>query len=102
MSAPPTLDTEAAGVDDERRSTDADVLDAALRAYGVTVATRELATAFDALEDLTPAQRRAIARMAGRIAAGVLAPARDATDDADRRAAVRRLFLASEDVRDGT
>jgi hypothetical protein len=82
----------------ERRATTADPLDRCLRDCGHTVATRELRTALDRLDGLTPAQRRTVARMAGRIAAGVLAPARDASDE--ERPAVARLF-DPERIRDG-
>jgi hypothetical protein len=85
---------------EERPSTRTDRLDRRLRDCGVAVADRELRTALAGLEDLTPAQRRTVARMAGRIAAGVLAPAREVADaDADAgtdagpdRRAVSRLF----------
>ncbi|WP_049936363.1 hypothetical protein [Haloplanus natans] len=62
------------------------------------VAERELRTALAQLDGLTPAQRRTVERMAGRIAAGVFAPARDAADEDPR--AVARLF-DPEHVRDG-
>ena len=66
-------------------------LDRRLRRCGVAVAERELRTALGGLDDLTPAQRRSVARMAGRIAAGVLEPAREAAEGGDERA-VARLF----------
>ncbi|WP_251330902.1 hypothetical protein [Haloplanus pelagicus] len=79
-------------------------LDSHLRDRGVAVAERELATALARLDDLSPAQRRIVASMAGRIVADVLAPAREAVDgDADSPVAteaVGRLFLPDEDVRD--
>lgn len=86
---------------EERPSARSDRLDRRLRDCGVAVADRELRTALAGLEGLTPAQRRTVARMAGRIAAGVLAPAREVADaDADTgdtdagpdRRAVSRLF----------
>ncbi|MFD1634260.1 hypothetical protein ACOZ4L_00835 [Haloplanus ruber] len=88
---------------------DAAALDRRLRERGVAVADRELATALGRLDDLSPAQRQVVATMAGRIAAGVLAPARAAVDceGGDRvdgsvsPETVRRLFLPDEDVRDG-
>ncbi|SDZ81935.1 hypothetical protein SAMN04488065_0554 [Haloplanus vescus] len=67
----------------------ADDFPARLRRSGVAVAERELATALTALDGLTPAQRRTVACMAHRIAAGVLDPARAAADDDP---AVARLF----------
>ncbi|AZH25491.1 hypothetical protein [Haloplanus aerogenes] len=70
---------------------DRDGLDRRLRRCGVAVAERELRTALTALDDLTPAQRRIVARMAGRIAAGVLAPAREAAAEGEDRT-VARLF----------
>jgi hypothetical protein len=66
-------------------------LDRRLRRCAVAVAEREVRTALGSLDGLTPAQRRTVARMAGRIAADVLAPARDAAEDGDERA-VARLF----------
>jgi len=113
MSTPPTLratvrpDGRPDGA--EEADPDATALDRRLRDRGVAVADRELATALGRLDDLSPAQRRTVATMAGRIAAGVLAPARAAVDDGDaggvgRSAApetVGRLFLPDEDVRDG-
>lgn len=82
----------------ERHATAADPLDRCLRDCGRAVATRELRTAMGRLDGLTPAQRRTVARMAGRIAAGVLEPARDASDE--ERPAVARLF-DPERIRDG-
>jgi hypothetical protein len=81
-----------------KRHVAADSLDRCLRDCGRTVATRELRTAMERLDGLTPAQRRIVARMAGRIAAGVLAPARDAPEE--ERPAVARLF-DPEPIRDG-
>jgi len=93
---------------------DAATLDRRLRDRGVAVADRELATALGRLDDLSPVQRRTVATMAGRIAAGVLEPARTAvagecedgdTGGGDNSAApetVGRLFLPDEDVRDGS
>jgi hypothetical protein len=77
----------------ECRPARTDRLDRRLRDCGHTVATRELRVALAQLEGLTPAQRRTVARMAGRIAAGVLAPARAGVDagDAEERT-VERLF----------
>ncbi|MFB6102638.1 MAG: hypothetical protein ABEJ73_08745 [Haloplanus sp.] len=94
MPAPPTLDADRPsgdtdGVPDATRVSPVR-LDRRLHDCGVAVAERELATAFAALDDLTPAQRRVVAVMAGRIAAGVLAPARAAVDD--DATAVARLF----------
>ena len=88
-------DGDAAG---GQRHVAADSLDRCLRDCGRTVATRELRTAMERLDGLTPAQRRIVARMAGRIAAGVLAPARDAPEE--ERPAVARLF-DPERIRDG-
>ena len=70
-----------------------------LRDRGVAVAGRELATALDEMEGLTPAQRRIVALMAGRIAAGVLAPARGAAGDRDppSASAVERLFASPDE-----
>jgi len=87
MSAPqpPELD----GHDDDRGAVER--LDRRLHRRGVAVAERELRTALPRLDGLTPDQRRTVARMAGRIAAGVLAPARAAADDGDEPA-VERLF----------
>ena len=82
----------------KRHATATDSLDRCLRDCGRTVATRELRTAMDRLDGLTPAQRRTVARMAGRIAAGVLEPARDAPTE--ERRAVARLF-DPERIRDG-
>jgi|GEM_PF-2287106 len=81
--------------------------DRRLRDCGRAVAERELATALSRLDGLTPAQRRTVARMADRIAAGVLAPALDAAavdedagGDGDAGgSAVARLF-EPEPVRD--
>ncbi|WP_248897059.1 hypothetical protein [Haloplanus halobius] len=89
-SAPPATETQT------------DPLDGFLREYGVAIAGRELETALGSLDELMPAQRRTVARMADRIAAGVLAPARRAVDDDGSEAAptVRRLFGPVEDVRD--
>lgn len=112
MSTPPILDAHATA--DQRPETvtdgdsagdarpDAERLDCHLRDHGDAVARRELATAFANLDALSPAERRVVARMAERIVAGVLAPARQATDDSSSTApaAVGRLFLPDEDVRD--
>jgi hypothetical protein len=84
--------------DDEADATPAGSFDRCLRDCGRTVATRELRTALDRLDGLTPAQRRTVARMAGRIAADVLEPARDAAEE--ERRAVARLF-DPERIRDG-
>jgi len=73
----------------ERRATAADSLDRCLRDCGRTVATRELRTALDRLDGVTPAQRRTVTHMTGRTAAGVLEPARDAPEE--ERPAVARL-----------
>jgi hypothetical protein len=62
-----------------------------LRRSGVATAERELATAQQALDDLTPAQRRIVADMAHRIAAGVLDPVRTADDEV-----VAELFDSAE------
>ena len=77
-----------------------DHLDGRLRDCARTVTGRELRTALNRLDGLTPAQRRTVARMADRIAAGVLAPARARVEagDAERRA-VARLF-DPEPIRD--
>ncbi|WP_251343621.1 hypothetical protein [Haloplanus halophilus] len=111
MSTHPILDDESnsstavsGDADPVDRAPPADRLDRHLRDRGVAVASRELATALGKLDDLSPAERRIVAAMAGRIAAGVLAPAREAVDGADRppvsAAAVERLFLSDEHVRD--
>jgi hypothetical protein len=68
-----------------------------LRDRGRVVAERELRTALARLEGLMPAQRRIVARMTGRIAAGVLEPPRNAAGEETR--AVARLF-DPESVRD--
>lgn len=91
-------DDEADVAVGKRRATAADTLDRRLRDCGRTVATRELRTALDRLDGLTPGQRRTVARMAGRIAAGVLDPARDTPEE--ERPAVARLF-DPERLRDG-
>jgi hypothetical protein len=73
-----------------------------VRHRGGRVARRELARALAEAEGLTPAQRRTVAWLAGRIAAGVLAPAVDASDGTPaERGAVARLFAEGERVRDG-
>lgn len=77
----------------------ADALDRALREYGAAVARRESKTALDALDGLSPAQRRTVAVLAGRLAAGVLAPPRrglDAATDANP-AVVATLFGVDAD-----
>ena len=88
----------ADGGTDRRVATDH--LDGRLRDCGRTVAGRELRTALNRLDGLTPAQRRTVARMADRIAAGVLAPARAGVEagDAERRAVVR--LFDPEPIRD--
>lgn len=83
------LSAEMDGHDAQRTETER--LDRGLHRCGVAVAEREVRTALSGLDELTPAQRRIVARMAGRIAAGVLAPAREAADRDDERA-VDRLF----------
>ena len=115
MSTPPILRATARpdGRPDANDGADPDAatLDRRLRDRGVVVADRELATALGRLDDLSPAQRRTVATMAGRIAAGVLAPARVAVagecedgGGVGHSAAPEtagRLFLPDEDVRDG-
>jgi len=76
---------------DDGSAVDRDAIARRLRRCGVAVAERELRTALSGLDGLTPAQRRTVARMAGRIAAGVLEPAREAANRGDDRA-VARLF----------
>jgi hypothetical protein len=91
-------DGQADATAEERRSEAPDRLDRSLRDCGRAVATRELRTAMGRLDGLTPAQRRTVAHMAGRIAAGVLEPARDVSEE--ERPAVARLF-DPERIRDG-
>ncbi|WP_338738715.1 hypothetical protein [Haloplanus salilacus] len=90
------------GVTSDQPTADDRPLDDCLHDLGVEVARRELSTALAGIDDLTPAQRRTVALMAGRIAAGVLAPARDAMDDDSRSPeAVERLFTTQpEQVRE--
>jgi len=75
---------------DDGETVSAERLERRLRQCGVAVAERELRTALSALDDLTPAQRRTVAHMAGRIAVGVLEPAREAAGEEERT--VARLF----------
>jgi len=88
----------------DRAAADDRPLDDRLHDLGVDVARRELETAVADVDGLTPSQRRTVALMAGRIAAGILAPARDAVADGDAppAEAVERLFAPRpEQVRDG-
>jgi hypothetical protein len=104
MPARPATDSRRDRVTSDRPTPDDRSLDDRLHDLGVEVARRELATALDGIDDLTPAQRRTVALMAGRIAAGILAPAREAGGDADSPPpeAVARLFDSRhEHVRDG-
>ncbi|MEF8856484.1 MAG: hypothetical protein V5A16_03585 [Haloplanus sp.] len=95
MATPLSLDLDGEAIRADRLD-----LDRRLRRCGVAVAERELRAALGSLDGLTPAQQRTVALMAGRIAAGVLAPARDVADDGDERA-VARLF-DPEHIRDRT
>ena len=105
MPARPAIDArrDRDGVVSDRPTADDRPLDDRLHDVGVEVARRELATALARADDLTPAQRRTVALMAGRIAAGLLAPARDAVTDEESPPAemIERLFAPrSEHVRD--
>jgi hypothetical protein len=97
MSTPSSLDTCPTD------ASAAECLDRHLRDRGAAVARRELATALTSLDGLSRAERRVVVRMADRIVAGVLAPARAAADPDDAAPAseaVGRLFLPDEGVRD--
>jgi hypothetical protein len=85
------MSTECLTDRDGERGNDGRDLNRRLHRCGTAVAERELRIALATLDGLTPAQRRTVARMAGRIAAGVLAPAREAADGGDERS-VERLF----------